>query len=226
MMRPCRPAPVLPILAVTVLVGLVAGGPAVAMDLVPGGYGVADPDAMQAGQGNEARVGTTGSVAGLTFDFTPRAIGSLINPSMLDPSTEAAGQQPLSLTLGVQNRYAEGLRLGSVGLVEPSTEATHGLALGGAFDINDWQLTGSYGRTNLMGEAADVFAAGIGYGPMSARLVYGHVPRTTGPSGDVLMFSTDLAAWSWLTLEGDVAVSDSLAEEPLTVGRVGLRLNF
>lgn len=215
----------LPILAFTALVGLAAGGPAAAMELVPGGYGVAGTDASLDGSGSDESMGTTGSVAGLTFDFTPRAIGSLINPSTVDPSAEPAGQ-PLSLTLGVQNRYAEGLRLGSVGLVEPSTDTTHGLALGGAFGISDWQLTGSYGRTNLMGEAADVFAAGVGYGPMSARLVYGHVPRTTGPSGDVLMFSTDLAAMSWLTLEGDVAVSDSLASEPLTVGRVGLRLNF
>lgn len=215
----------LPILALTALVGLVAGGPVAAMELVPGGYGVAEPDASPDASGSDGRVGTTGSVAGLTFDFTPRALGSLMNPSSVDESSEPAGQ-PLSLTLGVQNRYAEGLRLGSVGLVEPSTDTTHGLALGGAFGINDWQLTGSYGRTNLMGEAADVFAAGVGYGPMSARLVYGHVPRATGPSGDVLMFSTDLAAMSWLTLEGDVAVSDSLANEPLTVGRVGLRLNF
>ena len=215
----------LPMLAVCSLVGLLSGGPALSMELVAGGYGVAQPDALQAGQGAEARAGAAPSVAGLTFDFTPRAIGSLINPFASHSSDEAAGR-PLSLTLGVRDGYTDQLRLDAMGLVEPATDTSHGLALGGAFGISDWQLSGSYGRANLMGESADVFAAGVGYGPMSARLVYGHVPRATGPSGDVLMFSTDVAAWSWLTLEGDVAVSDSLASEPLTVGRVGLRLNF
>lgn len=216
----------LPFMAVALLAGLAAGAPAVAMELVPGGYGVAGPGEAQGAQGSgEARAGATTSVAGMTFEFTPRALGSLINSSLLEPSGDTVGQ-PLSLTLGVQDGYADQLRLGAIGLVEPSTDTTHGLTLGGAFGIDDWQLTGSFGRANLMGESADVFSAGVGYGSMSARLVYGHVPRASGPSGDVLMFSTDVAAWSWLTLEGDVAVSDSLASEPMTVGRVGLRLNF
>jgi hypothetical protein len=48
------------------------------------------------------------------------------------------------------------------------------------------------------------------------------------------MLSTDLAAWSWLTLESDFALGSNPAaerdrgqdREPVAVGRFGLRLNF
>ena len=56
-----------------------------------------------------------------------------------------------------------------------------------------------------------------------------------GAPRDVLMLSTDLAAWSWLTLESDLAVGlapgavDGQRDrnrEPVAAGRFGLRLNF
>lgn len=206
-----------------------------AMDLVAGGYGAdvgsfvptAAPLAMEVRQ-----FSSRSSAAGLTLDFTPRASGSLFGPS-----TAGDEQRSMSISLGVQDSYGERLRLGAIGLGDSGrlsrvgsfageADDGTGLALGGAFNLHDWQLTGSVGRASLLGESADLFAAGIGYGPMNARLVYGHVPRTTGTAGDLLMLSTDLAAWSWLTLEGDVAVSDTLVEDPLTVGRIGVRLNF
>jgi hypothetical protein len=49
------------------------------------------------------------------------------------------------------------------------------------------------------------------------------------------MLSTDLAAWSWLTLESDLALGARSAgvdgehdrnREPVAAGRFGLRLNF
>jgi hypothetical protein len=41
------------------------------------------------------------------------------------------------------------------------------------------------------------------------------------------MLSTDLVAASWLTLESDVALGSSQAEEEsVAVGRLGVRLNF
>jgi hypothetical protein len=195
-----------------------------AMELVRGGYGASAagvpasaPLAMQ----NRQFSSSAGS-AGLTLDFTPRASGSLFSqPS----ATETDGA--MSLSLGLQSDYGDGLRLGTIGLGGRSSDPAEGLAIGGALSINDWQFTGSVGRANLLGSDADVFAAGLGYGRVNARLVYGHVPETTTRlGGDVLMLSTDLAAWSWLTLQGDVAVSDTLASEPLTVGRIGVRLNF
>ena len=201
-----------------------AVAPAAAMGLVPGGYGVevdsvrpAAPLAMQQRQFSSSAGG-----AGLTLDFTPRASGSLFSqPSAVD------GDGTTSLSLGLQGGYADQLRFGSIGLSDPSTDSTDGLALGGALSINEWEVSGSIGRANLLGNDADVFAAGLGYGRVNARLVYGHVPETTTRlGGDVLMLSTDLAAWSWLTLQGDVAVTETLENEPLTVGRIGVRLNF
>jgi hypothetical protein len=194
------------------------------MDLVAGGYGVdveryAPPASLSMRSMNFSSTAGAGS-AGLTFDFTPRASGSLFSPSAGDP------EAPVSLSLGIQERYGDQLRLDTMGLGGSSVSTLEGLAIGGAFSVNEWHLSGSMGRANLLGDEADVFSAGVGYGPLNARLVYGTVPQATGAERDVLMFSTDLAAWSWLTLQGDVAVSDTLADEPLTVGRIGLRLNF
>lgn len=195
------------------------------MQLVPGGYGsdveTYAPDASLAMRQQDFT--SSAASAGFTLDFTPRASGSLFNPSVT--SDDEPGT--LSLSIGVQDRFSDQLRLDAIGLGGRSDDPAHGLSLGGAMSYNDWQVTGSVGRANLLGNDADVFAAGVGYGRVNARLVYGHVPRTTGgEAGDLLMLSTDLAAWSWLTLEGDVAVSDTLASEPLTIGRIGLRLNF
>jgi hypothetical protein len=209
--------------AAALLIGLSAAS-VVAMDLVPGGYGTRDgavgstaPLTMQPRQFNSS----AGS-AGLTLDFTPRASGSLFSrPAASDEGATT------SLSLGFDGSYGEGLRLDSIGLTGRSTAATDGMALGGALSVDDREISGRVGRANLLGTDADVFAAGLGYGPVNARLVYGQLPQSTsGVEGDLLMFSTDLAAWSNLTLQGDVAVSDTLADEPLTVGRIGLRLNF
>ena len=197
---------------------------AAAQGLVAGGYGAeigsastVAPLTMQ-----QRQFSSTSSAAGLTLEFTPRASGSLFSrPAPLDEPSST------SLSLDFQGDYGRQLRLGSIGLSRQSTASTEGLAIGGALSINDWEISGTVGRANLLGTDADVFSAGLGYGRVNARLVYGQVPHSTsGLGGDLLMFSTDLAAWSWLTLQGDVAVSDTLTSEPLTVGRVGLRLNF
>jgi len=209
--------------AAAVLLGL-STTPAVAMNLVAGGYG-ADVDAVGSAAPlamQQRQFSSTAGGAGLTLDFTPRASGSLFSrPAALDEPSST------SLSLDFQGDYGRQLRLGSIGLSRQSTASTEGLAIGGALSINDWEISGTVGRANLLGTDADVFSAGLGYGRVNARLVYGQLPQSTsGLGGDLLMFSTDLAAWSWLTLQGDVAVSDTLADEPLTVGRIGLRLNF
>ena len=211
------------VVAGALVLGL-AAAPSSATELVRGGYGAtADgapasaPLSMQNRQFSSSAAG-----AGLTLDFTPRASGTLFS----QPSA-AETDGTMSLSLGLQSAYGDGLRLGAIGLGGASSDPDEGLAIGGALSFNDWQLSGSVGRANLLGDDADVFAAGLGYGRVNARLVYGQVPETTTRlGGDVLMLSTDLAAWSWLTLQGDVAVSETLANEPLTVGRIGVRLNF
>lgn len=208
--------------AAAVSAGL-AATPALAMSLVPGGYGAevgAVGGTTQLTMQQRQFSSTTGG-AGLTLDFTPRASGSLF--SRPAPENEIS----TSLSFGLQGGYGEQLRLDSIGLIGQSTASTEGLAVGGALSVNDWEIFGAVGRANLLGTDADVFAAGVGYGRVNARLVFGQLPHGTGgPGADLLMFSTDLAAWSGLTLQGDVAVSDTLASEPLTVGRIGVRLNF
>lgn len=204
-----------------------SSGGVLAMDLVTGGYGVDiqsySPPAPLAMQRTDFT--SSEAAAGFTFDFTPRNSGSLFSTG---PDEADRG---VSLSFGVQQDYGDLLRLDTIGLGGGATtgaiEPLEGLAIGGAFSLSEWQLTGSMGRASLLGQEADVFSAGLGYGRVNARLVYGTLPETaTREAGDLLMLSTDLAAWSWLTLQGDVAVSDSLSDEPLTVGRVGLRVNF
>lgn len=202
------------------------------MDLVAGGYGTPSGHGTPDGSGADADTPTaplamrqqfsSSGGAGLTLDFTPRATGTLFS----QPVT-SGGDVPASLSFGLQNAYGEGLRFDSIGLSGASSQSFDGLALGGALNVDEWQVSGSVGRANLLGGDSDVFAAGLGYGRVNARLVYGHVPEpTTGLGGDVLMLSTDLAALSWLTLQGDVAVSETPGNEPLTVGRIGVRLDF
>ena len=73
-------------------------------------------------------------------------------------------------------------------------------------------------------------AATLGYGRVRAELAYGQSQAATGVPQDVLMLRTDLAAWSWLTLESDLALGSGATAErqetSVAAGRVGLRLNF
>ena len=216
------------LLGAGLLLGTLGTSSALAIDMVSGGYGAdVESYAPNADLGMRSRpLASSLGGSGLTLEFTPRASGFLFSrPTVRSDASD------LSFSFDFQSAYDRKLRFDSIGLSGSSagsgSELGDGLALGGALRYDDWQLSGSLGRANLLGNSADVVAAGIGYGPLNARLVYGSVPETTGGTeGDLLMFSTDLAAWSWLTLQGDVAVSDTLADEPLTIGRVGIRLNF
>lgn len=216
------------LLGAGLLLGTLGTSSALAMDMVSGGYGAdVESYAPNADLAMRSRsYASSTDTSGLTLAFTPRASGLLFSRP-----TAPSDTPDLSFSFDFEGSYGRELRFDSIGLSGAGggsgAELGEGLALGGALRYDDWQLSGSLGRANLLGNSADVVAAGIGYGPLSARLVYGSVPETTGGTeGDLLMFSTDLAAWSWLTLQGDVAVSDTLADEPLTVGRVGIRLNF
>lgn len=100
---------------------------------------------------------------------------------------------------------------------------------------SDWSVGGGFGRAQILGEDVGVMAANLSYGSLSTELAYGQ--SGTGQAGprDVLMLSTDLAAWSWLTLESDLAVGAGQGSvdgerdrnsQPVAAGRFGLRLNF
>ena len=99
---------------------------------------------------------------------------------------------------------------------------------------SDWSIGGSLGRAQILGADVDLMAASLGYGRVAAEIAYGQsdaTAATTTAPRDVLMLSTDLAAWSWLTLESDFALGSNPAaerdrgqdREPVAVGRFGLR---
>jgi hypothetical protein len=116
-----------------------------------------------------------------------------------------------------------------------TTGSPAALTVGGAMRWSDWSLGGGLGRAQVLGENVDLMAATLGYGRVTAEIAYGQSEATAGAPQDVLMLSTDLAAWSWLTVESDLALgsrsggiaSDRARDrEPVAAGRFGLRLNF
>ena len=69
----------------------------------------------------------------------------------------------------------------------------------------------------MLGESVDLMAATLGYGRITAELAYGQSESIEGPPQEVLMLSTDLAAWSWLTLESDLALARAAAPSTASV---------
>lgn len=210
--------------------GVIGLAPAAqALELVPGGYGLSavapvDP-AIDVGAASVGTVLDEGT-AGMTLDFTPRhgpgpAAGG--GPGMHLDLTVRGGDGGLGrLGLGEEDRL---LQPGGPGVGRTS------MMVGGAVRWSDWSLGGAIGRTEFMGEEMDLLSASIGYGRLSAELSLGQASDYPRSRGDVMMLSTDLAAWSWLTLESDLALGTAPAntdreDGSVAAGRLGLRLNF
>lgn len=202
--------------------------PAVALDLVPGGYG-AD---FAAPSGPEPEAGGTLNLdagqAGLSLDFTPRHGAGLVAGAAAEPGP--------SLDLVVRGGPTALDRLG-LGAEEsalyPGNDGAKQdkLIVGGAMRWADWTVGGGIGRASFLGADVDLLAASLGYGRLNAEIAFGQSTDRQDAARDVLMLSTDLAAWSWLTLESDLAVgskpdADRREQQPVAVGRFGLRLNF
>jgi hypothetical protein len=163
----------------------------------------------------------------LNLPFTPRNPLSLIFGAA-EPEADAAGELRVGVTRSrvLAERFAS-LQAADRGQAGPET-APRTLEIGGALHWSDWVIGSSYARASLFGGEADLLSATLGYGRVQARLAYGQAETGATDELDVLMLSTDLAAWSWLTLESDLAVgtSEHRADEGLAVGRLGVRLNF
>jgi hypothetical protein len=100
---------------------------------------------------------------------------------------------------------------------------------------SDWTIGGGLGRAQVLGTDLDLMSASLGYGRVTAEIALGQSDASSvRQPRDVLMLSTDLAAWSWLTLESNLAVGSppgvegdrDRSREPVAAGRFGLRLNF
>jgi hypothetical protein len=235
---------VLPLCAAGLLLAATSPAAVHAAEFVAGNYGpaltggaaleaaeptAADQDAAAAGDDSS-------SSSAVLFDFTPRGADL----------PDLGGDSPrLRFELGVGGQEAApggGLdALGLGGSAGPAwLDETGGsaeqqqprLSLGGALLWSGWTVGGGFARTNLAGgAAADLVSATVGYGPLTASLAIGQADGPEQQSRDVLMLSTDLSAWSWLTLESDVALGDSADRdeaggESVAVGRLGVRLNF
>jgi hypothetical protein len=169
-----------------------------------------------------------GPVTGeLRFGFTPRAGSSLLLE---------AGEQPgrgLGLEIGVAPVGAALSRLDGLGLTTlpkpfgaPADDSGGGLSIGGALAWSGWTVGGTYVTGVVAGSQLDLWTGRVGYGPVTARLGYGQEASLGRVGRELWLFGTDLATGSWLTLEGDLAVTTRPDREPDTVGRIGLRLNF
>lgn len=209
--------------------------PAQALELVPGGYGeVSQPSSPAA----SAPLGMAGASAapGLSLEFTPRgSVSALSGSDVVDVDVPT-----LRFDLTVRANAAQAtLPLAndtSHDAFRANTAAPQSsLTVGGAMRWSDWSVGGGLGRAHVLGEDVDLMAATLGYGRVSAEIAYGQAQPTAGVPQDVLMFSTDLAAWSWLTLESDLAVGargasvdrpEDRNRDAVASGRLGLRLRF
>ena len=217
-----------------------------ALELVPGGYGAGGQEAAGApAPRDDERLafGSSdgGAATGLALDFTPRH-----GTGLWQGETGAADAHP-GLRFDLTIRETPGAMFDQLGFgtgrrtfgdgADPAGQA--GLSVGGAMRWSDWSIGGSLGRAQILGTDVDLMAASFGYGRVTAEIAYGQsdetaTAATTTAPRDVLMLSTDLAAWSWLTLESDFALGSNPAadrdrgqdREPVAVGRFGLRLNF
>lgn len=203
-----------------------AGAPgAGAAGLAPGDHALAGDLPLGAAPDIDERAPLGAAPAsGLVLQFTPRNPLLLLFGEAPEPSPEPA---ELHLWLG------ESPQLGLLGMIDgsptdPEVGSGGRLEIGGALRWSDWSVGSSYARTRLFGGDTNLLSASLGYGRMTARLGFGETERQQAPAVDVMMFSTDLATSSWLTLEGDLAVgSGGTGEsESLAVGRLGFRLNF
>ncbi|MFO1036146.1 MAG: hypothetical protein U1E45_04805 [Geminicoccaceae bacterium] len=155
----------------------------------------------------------------LSMGFTPRSGVAKDDPPLVRFRVDLDGG-------------AESERIGRLGFaggndLQPGVmSGASNLLVGGAVEFGDWSVGGAYQQFNLLGNQADLMSATLGYGSLSTSLSYGQTETQQGPPMDVMLLSTDLAAWSWLTLQSDVLVGKDGRTEPMAAGRVGFRLKF
>ena len=100
--------------------------------------------------------------------------------------------------------------------------------LGGALVWNDWTFDSTLLQINEDRFQTDVVGAGVRFGRLGARVALAETEAAIGQSRSTMLLSTDLAAWSWLTLEGDLALTSGSDVRPDgdAAGRLGIRLSF
>lgn len=182
------------------MVGLVGTAQfAVAADLVPGGY--VGGASEQAGDGD--RSGT------ISFGFTPRGSSSERLRFDLSAAPLEAASQPRAIS-------------------SASGGDAQNFVLGGALVWNDWTFNSTMLQLGDGRFQTEIVGAGVAYGGISASLALAESETPIGETRSSMLLSTDLAAWSWLTVEGDLALTGATTDRPEgdAAGRLGIRLSF
>jgi hypothetical protein len=209
-----------------------------ALELVPGGYGVApraEVDSAAPSGGDHVALGEAVDSSALAMDFTPRDGAGVWSR----PEGASDGSPLLRFDLNINGTPGAAFTPDGFGASHDDLRAdrsgTAALTVGGAMHWSDWTVGGGLGRAQIMGSDIDLMSASLGYGRLTAEIAIGQSQDyTVGQPRDVLMLSTDLAAWSWLTLESNLAVGSAPSAEgdrernrdSVATGRLGLRLNF
>ena len=205
-----------PLLGAVLLVGVLVAGQAGAVELVPGDYGAPPPLPENSLAPSEEEAGLTPFV----IAFTPRAAGTL-RFGRASRALEDTG-----LDFGIAGGTFLGIDRLGLTMPPPDNREDDHMLVGGGFEYNGIAFGGAYGRSPLLGRPTDLVAAGVGYGAFSASFGYAWRDEPDAAPLDMLMLSTDLRALPWLAFESDLALGESDGEEPIAVGRLGIRLNF
>ena len=202
------------IAVVSLAASLLMGGSVAAWELVEGGYADAYPGYTPANLVVRMPDAAQGSWTVPSIGFTPRHRSS---------TRGLADGRHVAVRLDIASDWS---RLEYVGPAFERREQDN-MMVGGALQVDELAILGAVGRASLFGETADLVTAGMAFGGLQARVSVGETDQEVQGASDVMMFSTDLRIAPWITIQGDVAVTEQThEEEPLAMGRVGVRLRF
>lgn len=171
-----------------------------AAELVPGGY----VGGAQEASSDSDRAGT------ISFGFTPRGSSTERLRFDLSAAPLEAASQPRVISAASGPMPSENF------------------VLGGALVWNDWTFNSTVLQLGEGPYQTEVVGAGVTYGSVTARLALAETQTPIGETRSSMLLSTDLAAWSWLTLQGDLALTGASDDRPEgdAAGRLGIRLSF
>lgn len=215
---------------------LLVGGalPARALSLVEGRYIEQNPGGEMPAASDDAKLsdGDRFNSDRFILRFTPR---DPMSASLREQGFDDADLPSLRISMEAGGAEAGRLDLMNIGPmpglgVSPAnpTPETQTLAIGGAVELNDWAVGATFLQSSGLGQQAEMAGATLGYGRLTSRLAIGEQSTIYEGSGkEFYLFSTDLAARPWLSLEGDLGFTPAQQDtDQSAVGRVGVRLKF
>lgn len=202
------------ILAGSVVALAATTSPVVAAELIEGGFGLEEPADASTPLEVETLAFSADAANSSPIDFTPRHNA---------PGFSGSWRDRIEMRVDVDPSF--GQRFGFAADIDEARSTA--MLVGGALELDDVAVIGGVGRTAIFGGTADVISAGMALGDVSASLSFGETAEEFQIDRDVMMLSTDVAIAPWITLQGDVALTETVDErEPLAIGRIGVKLRF